>query len=477
MSGLLHRMPFTIAMGISLFAGRRKSRVSAATVVSIVGIAVGVATLTAVMSVTGGFEEVFRERILGVYPHMVVMSRGDLFGEYDEVAAKVKDIPGVAGVAASTYDEMMISSDIGTSQALLKGVDLARVEQVSGLSRLLNGRDLGVLKWDGQGPIPVVIGCELMSRLEVAPGGGISLTTPIGGMSPSVAAGGMLAPRESRFVVRDCVDSGFYDYDSRLVVMDLEAAMHFLDRGRVVRWVEIKLQDLFATEAMKEEVGKTLSPYTMDEVVHDINLVREGVAKVAMRELAPVGQVTMKDLARTVYRSRRAVMYSDVGWGPVQEYRLIDWKDMNRNLFSALRVQKVVIGLFFLIIVVVAAFNIVGTQLIVARERMKDISTLVALGASRLQLWKVFVAHGFVLGCLGVLLGVGLGRCVVGLINSIDFNLDAKVYMISELPARLNWSDVLVVSLGSAAVVLLSCVFSSLRAIRINPVDGLRKIS
>jgi len=278
-------------------------------------------------------------------------------------------------------------------------------------------------------------------------------------------------------VVRDCIDSGFYDYDSRLVLMDLEAAMHFLERGPVVRWVEVKIDDMFATERMKEEVLKNLSPYTIDEVVHDIALVRQGVEKVVAREIPAGEPMSLESMSRAVFRSRRAVMYSDVGWGPVQDYRIIDWKDMNKNLFSALRIQKVVIGLFFLIIVVVAAFNIVGTQLIVAKERLKDISTLVALGASRLQLWKVFVAHGFILGCLGVIAGVGLGRLVVWVINRIDFGLDAKVYMISELPARLNWGDVAVVAFGSAAVVLLSCVFSSLRAIRINPVDGLRKIS
>jgi len=163
-------MPFSLAMGLSLFAGRRKSRISAATVVSVAGIAVGVATLTAVMAVTGGFEEVFRERILGVYPHMVVMSRGEIFAEYESVADRVADIPGVVGVAASTYDEMMASSDVATSQALLKGVDLPRVSKVSGISALLRGHDLGILKWDRTGAIPVAIGCELMSRLEVQPG-------------------------------------------------------------------------------------------------------------------------------------------------------------------------------------------------------------------------------------------------------------------------------------------------------------------
>jgi len=450
--------------------------VSAATVVSIAGIAVGVATLTAVMSVTGGFEDVFRDRILGVYPHMVVMNRGDSFPEYQSVSETLKRVPGVIGVAASTYDEMMVSSDTGTSQAIVKGVDLEGIDRVSGLSSLLRGHDLSLLKWDGSGPVPVAIGCELMSSLEVAPGGIIGLTTPIRGMGQGISGGLVMTPREAKFVVVDCVDSGFYDYDSKLVVMELGAAQHFLDRGQIVRWVEVKLNDLFQTESMKSEILRALQPYTIAGVARDVIELQKSVA--GTFQAFGIGDGTLDPASASVMiqRARRSLLYSDIGFGPVQNYRVLDWKDMNRNLFSALRIQKVVIGLFFLIIVVVAAFNIVGTQLIVARERMKDISTLVALGASRMQLWKVFVAHGFVMGCIGVLFGVGLGRAVVAVINSIDFRLDARVYMISQLPATLNWADIALVAFGSAAVVLLSCVFSSLRAIRINPVDGLRRI-
>ncbi len=449
---------------------------SAATVVSIAGIAVGVATLTAVMSVTGGFEDVFRDRILGVYPHMVVMNRGDSFPEYQSVSETLKRVPGVIGVAASTYDEMMVSSDTGTSQAIVKGVDLEGIDRVSGLSSLLRGHDLSILKWDGNGPVPVAIGCELMSSLEVAPGGIIGLTTPIRGMGQGISGGLVMTPREAKFVVVDCVDSGFYDYDSKLVVMELGAAQHFLDRGQIVRWVEVKLNDLFQTESMKSEILRALQPYTIAGVARDVIELQKSVA--GTFQAFGIGDGTLDPASASVMiqRARRSLLYSDIGFGPVQNYRVLDWKDMNRNLFSALRIQKVVIGLFFLIIVVVAAFNIVGTQLIVARERMKDISTLVALGASRMQLWKVFVAHGFVMGCIGVLFGVGLGRAVVAVINSIDFRLDARVYMISQLPATLNWADIALVAFGSAAVVLLSCVFSSLRAIRINPVDGLRRI-
>jgi len=150
---------------------------------------------------------------------------------------------------------------------------------------------------------------------------------------------------------------------------------------------------------------------------------------------------------------------------------------MNRNLFGALRTQKVVLALFFLIIVLVAAFNIVGTQLIVARERVKEVSTLVALGASRRQLARVFVAHGFALGLLGVLLGLGLGWLVVQGIASIDFRLDPQVYLINELPATLSWADAGLIGGLSLGVVLLSCVLSSWRATRLNHVDGLRKVA
>jgi lipoprotein-releasing system permease protein len=315
-----------------------------------------------------------------------------------------------------------------------------------------------------------------MSKLEVVPGDTVGLTTPVRGLDTGGANPFAMIPREAQFVVKDCVDSGFYDYDSRLVVMELPAAIAFLDRGPVVRWVEIKLDDLFATDQMKTQILGVLQPYGVTEVIDDIASISDGVEGIIAREMPADAAGNVSSMSNAILRAKRALMYSDVGYGPPEKYRVIDWKGMNRNLFSALRIQKVVLGLFFLIIVVVAAFNIVGTQLIVAKERLKEVSTLIALGASRIQLWKVFVAHGFALGCIGVILGVALGRGVVAVINSIDFSLDAKVYMINELPARLNWSDALVVAAGSAAVVLLSCVFSSLRATRVNPVDGLRKI-
>jgi lipoprotein-releasing system permease protein len=138
--------------------------------------------------------------------------------------------------------------------------------------------------------------------------------------------------------------------------------------------------------------------------------------------------------------------------------------------------QKVVLVLFFLIIVVVAAFNIVGTQLIVARERVKEIATLVALGASKLQLMRVFVVHGFVLGLAGVIVGLVIGRLVVWGIQALDFGLDPQVYLITKLPAVLHWKDVVTIALSSLVVVFLSCVLSSWRATRLNPVDGLRKV-
>jgi ABC-type lipoprotein release transport system permease subunit len=283
-----------------------------------------------------------------------------------------------------------------------------------------------------------------------------------------------MAPVQESFQVRDCFESGFYEYDARLVVMDLTSAQRFLNRGPAVRWIELKLADLFATEAMRRDVLAALQPYGVAQLVDDAARVQSGIERILPGTLREDPE-SVVDLVRAVGPVQRAIEYGSYQ-GLDQRYRTIDWKEMNQNLFSALRTQKVVLALFFLIIVVVAAFNIVGTQLIVARERVREVSTLVAVGASRFQLLRMFVAHGFTLGCLGVGVGLGLGWLVVEAIKSVDFKLDPKVYLIPKLPAVLHWGDALLIAGLSVLVVLLSCILSSWRATRLNPVDGLRKV-
>lgn len=476
LANLLRTLPLSWALGLSLFSGRRRSRISAATVVSILGIGVGVATLTAVLAVTGGFEEAFRDRILGVYPHIVVIQRGEQFKDYEDVAHKLAGIPGVLGTNPSTYDEMMISSDNGSGGVIVKGVDLDGVDRVSSLRSLLRGGTLEPIRWRPGEPMGTVIGCDLMDRLKARPGDQVTLTTPIRGLGGGGAGPFGMAPMQGSFVIRDCFESGFYEYDSRLVVMDLASAQRFLDRGSAVRWIEIRLADLFQTDRMRREVLAVLQPFTLVDFARDALALRRDVGRVLEGALPLDRNPDLGDLAGAVFRVQRALEYSDLGMGPPQRFRVIDWKEMNRNLFGALRTQKVVLALFFLIIVLVAAFNIVGTQLIVARERVRETSTLVALGASRWQLARIFVAHGFSLGILGVVVGLGLGALVVRGIDSLDFGLDPQVYLITRLPATLHWGDALTIAGLSAVVVLLSCVISSWRATRLNPVDGLRKI-
>ena len=467
---LLQTLPLSIALGLSLFSGRGRSRVSVATVVSVASIAVGVAVLTAVLAVTGGFEEAFRDRILGVYPHMVVLARGERFDEYREVTDRLSRLPGVVGANPSTYDEMMISSDTGSAGAIVKGVDLDGVDLVSSLRSLTTKSSLAGLVYQPGLPMRVVLGCELARKLGVKPHDLVTLTTPLRGLSDGVGPLGM-APLQGTFVVEDCFESGFYDYDSRLVVMDLAAAQAFLARGPAVRWVELKLEDIADTARSRREVLAALSSYGIAQFVHDAARVQEVV-----KGIAKEGFADLPALVRGVAAVKHAVQYVDFGF-TVQRYRVIDWKEMNRNLFGALGTQKAVLALFFLIIVLVAAFNIVGTQLIVARERLREVSALVALGASRRQLARVFVAHGITLGFAGVIMGLGLGVLVVAIIRGIHFELDPRIYLITTLPASLNLGEAVLVVLVSMAVVVLSCVLSSWRATRINPVEGLRKIA
>lgn len=464
-------MPFSWAIGLALFA-RGRGRVPVATAVSVIGIGVGVATLTAVLAVTSGFEEAFRERILGVYPHLVVVSRGD-FSDYADITRRIALMPGVVGANPSTYDEMMISADGGTAGVAVKGVDLQGVDRVSGLSALTRSGTLQSLRYREGEPSGIAIGCGLLERLRLKPGDHVTLTSPIRGIEGRAAGPLGMAPMQGAFVVRDCFDTGFWEYDSRLVVMDLRSAQVFLDRGPAVRWIEVRLVNLEETEAAGRTILSNLEPFVLWDLVREVPRLRTDAARIAAR----MHPTSLPELIQAVGSLRKALLYSEYGTGSPRRFRVIDWKQMNRNLFSALRMQKVVLALFFLIIVVVAAFNIVGTQVVVARERIKEVATLVALGASRRQLYRVFVAHGMALGTAGVALGLALGLVVVHLIRGLDYALDPTVYHIPKLPAAIHPADAVVIVALSLLVVFASCLLSSLRAMRLDPIEGLRKVA
>lgn len=474
MLGILKYMPMSIGIAVTLFKGRRRSRISSATIVSFFGIGVGVATLIGVLAVTGGFEDVLRDRILGVYPHMVVMARGEQFFNYKEVEKAIRRMPGVIGTNPSTYDEMMISSDYGSQGAIVKGVSLEGVDEVSGLRSLVQGpHTLSDIKYEEGKPMRIIIGCDLMQRIQVNFGDKVTLTTPIRGIEGRTIGPFGMAPMQESFIVTSCFSSGFYEYDSRLVIMDLLSAQKFLNRGPAVRWIEIRLSDMYATKLMKQEMLAMLEPFTIKDLATQSSRIAEFV-----RDFIPEARFSnIIELIRNAAKLEKAILYSDIADISFSKYRVFDWKEMNKNLFSALQMQKVVLALFFLIIVVVAAFNIVGTQMMAAKERIREVSILIALGASKSQLYLIFLIHGLILGGVGVLFGLGLGLLIVDILANLRFNLDPKIYMITELPAVIHLKEILVISVLCIFVVFMSCAFSSLRATKLNPIDGLRKVS
>jgi len=474
----LQIFPAPFALGLMLFRGKKRTGIPVATAVSITGIGVGVATLMSVLAVTAGFEHVLRDKILGVYPHLLVLDRSDVFHDYEEVAQAIRALPEVKGASPSTYDEMMITSDEGSQGVAVKGVDIVHNDEVSNIGSLTAQRSLKTIEYREGEEMGVILGCKLLSKLKAKVGDTVTLTNPIRtieGTSPGPLG---MAPVEAKFKVKDCFNSGYYEYDTRLVIMDLRTAQKFLGRTPAVRWIEVKLQDLFATDKVMKKVLSALEPFTTIDLLQAISRLEKGMERLQARKNAlNETKKALVDLVLEVSSVKDALMFSDIGDTPSSRFRIIDWKRMNKNLFSALATQKVVLALFFLIIVLVAALNIVTTQLVVARERLKEISTLVALGASRAFLYRVFVTHGVVLGVSGVTFGILLGLGVVEVIKSISYPLDPSIYYISSLPAHVTVLDVSVIALLSILVVFLSCLVSSARALRFNPLDGLRKIA
>ena len=452
------------AMGYARFIGARytqskkKRSISAITAIAIFGVALGVAMLSIVISVSSGFQDEFIKKVLGVNAHVLVMKYGIDFTEYRDVLRTVRELPEVRGAAPFVIQEMMISKGEHTMGVLLKGVDPKLLGEVLDLSKHIVEGDVERLRLPGAAPpraprapaandaqlaarldemleddagpprevVPaatagglpgIVLGRTLAESLEARLGDVVQVTTPLMGLdvlgwSPSEAK-----PTTMSFEVVGVFYAGFLEYDTKLVYVDIFEAQRFFDQGDSVTGVEV--------------------------TVHDIETA-----------------------SATARRIRRAL-----GGGP---YHTVDWEMLNAPLFTALRTQKIVLAVVFAVIIGVAAFNIIATLVMMVFDKRREIAILKSMGASHPAILRIFVYAGMVVGGYGVAIGltVGVGICL--LLDKVGWPLDPKVYLIDHLPVTIDWLSFALTAAIAFAICLLATIWPSLSAARLRPVDGLR---
>jgi lipoprotein-releasing system permease protein len=403
---------------------RRQSFLSTITIIAIVGVFLGVMALTSVVAVTGGFEDAFRERVLGVNSHILVIKYGIDFRDYRDVQDEIESVDGVEATSPFILHEMIATHEGNSSGILIKGIEPSTIEQVSDIPKYT--RDPNALSKieferfpeDGEKQTPkMLIGSKLAEKLEVEEGDKIRLTSPLESLDPDKWSANDHSPSTNEFLVAGVYSSGFYEYDSRLVLVDFRALQDFFNQGDVVTGIDIRVDDVFAVDEIESGVSASI----------------------------------------------------DAG-----RFRILDWKDLNHNLFTSLGLQRLVLFVLFCFIVLVASFNIVATLIMIVLDKRKDIAILKSMGATNTGIMLVFLAQGLIIGAVGTVNGLigGLVACLV--IKHTSFGLDPSIYMIDHLPVQIDPLEFGVVGGVAMLITLLATVGPAWWAAQFNPVDGLR---
>ncbi len=390
------------------------------TTVSVVGVALGVAALMVVLGVTSGFQQAFKQKVLGVNAHVIIMKYGLDFSEYGEVLDKAAKEKHVVAGAPFVFIEAMVAAGPSMSGAMVKGIDVARSPKVLEVRpSLLPGQgrveDLGVRAPpnDGGPPLPgMLVGKELARKLKLKLGDRIRLVSPKSDLDPS--AGGS-STREFRLA--GIFYTGFQEYDSRLVYVNLTDAQAYKGLGDVVTGVELKLDDV--------------------------------------------------DQASSVAHG----LYQNLGGPP---FRVIDWEELNHNLFTALKMQKGAITVILTLIVIVAAFNIIAAMTLLVISKQREIAILKSMGMRSAGVARLFHVAGGLIGGIGIASGLAVGTAVVAVLQRYNYQLDPHVYLIDKLPVKVNSDEVIMTACITLAICFLATLPPALKAARLPPVEGLR---
>jgi lipoprotein-releasing system permease protein len=403
-----------------LRARRRETFISLITVISVAGVMIAVMTLNVVMAVMTGFEEVLRDRLLGINAHVALVNTAGFLDGYQELTRRVMEEPGVLAASPTVQGQVMVTAGNRASGVVVRGVDpdrVNRVIEIQGYIRQGSLEDLKkprALQTDGRTVnLPtIILGRRLAGQLGVMVGDPVQLVSPLG--TPTAMG---VIPRIKRFVVTGLFDSGMHEYDSTLVYMNLADAQRFFDLGDAVTSIDIRVQDVYEA--------------------HDV----------AQRIQAKLGL----------------------------PYWTEDWSRLWPNLFSALRLEKTVYFLVLLLMVLIGAFNIISTLIMVVMEKRRDIAILQSMGATRRSIRRIFMIKGGVIGLAGTILGVVFGYAVCLLIQRYEFiTLPTDVFLISTVPVRIYLGNFLLVGAASFIVCLLASIYPARQAAKLDPVEVIR---
>jgi lipoprotein-releasing system permease protein len=398
-----------------LRAKQKQSFISLITILSIAGVTVGVMALIVVIAVMAGFESDLKTRILGIESHIVIRRHGEAIVDFEKISAGIAAIPGVAAATPTINDQIMLRSAGGVSGAVVRGVD---IDTASGVISVLTPEILGALndstRKNGAAFVPpgIILGKQLGRRLGVIVGDVVYIISPRGMLIPAGHVPGM-----RRFKVVGFFESGMYEFDGSLAYIRLSEAQKMMRMPGAVSGIDVRLNDIYQAKTVAAKIIDTLGfPF----------------------------------------------------WSQT-------WMQMNKNLFSALKLEKTVMFIILALIVLVAAFNIASSLIMMVMEKTRDVAILKAMGATNKSIRKIFVFKGLVIGTIGTMLGVFFGFALCWLLVKYKFiELPGDGYYITTLPGRLEMLDVVMIAAAAIAICFLATLYPANQAAKLDPVDAIR---
>jgi lipoprotein-releasing system permease protein len=395
--------------------------------ISMVGVGLGVMALIVVIAVMSGFSNDLRDKILGTNSHVVVSNINQTTVEnYNSILEKVLSVAGVTAAAPFIINQVMLINGDRVSGVVVRGVDPEKEGTVSDLEKNMIIGSILDLKVnlpfleDKKNRTGIILGKELSRKMGVVVGDVVSMVSPVSRITPVG-----LIPRMKLFKVVGVFESGMYEYDANLSFVLLKSAQKFFSMKDAVSGIEVRVDNI-------EQAGN--------------------IATAIQKKLG-------------------------------FPYHARDWMSMNKNLFSALKLEKIVMFIILILIIFVAAFNIISTLFMLVMEKAKEIAILKSMGASRKSIIKIYSYQGLIIGLVGTFLGCAAGFIIVPNLNEIVGFIESvfgivafpsDIYYLDRLPSEIQYMDSFLIVIFSIAICLIASLYPAWRASKLDPVDGLR---
>ncbi|MDP2922040.1 MAG: lipoprotein-releasing ABC transporter permease subunit [Candidatus Omnitrophota bacterium] len=391
-------MPYEFWIAFRYLVSKRKEKfISIISLISIMGVALGVTALIVVLAVMSGFDRDLREKIVGTNSHIIIEKDGGI-ADYNALVSEINKIAHVKASSPFINGQALIRQGEQVMGVILRGIDPVREKDVTNIQKYMESGTLDLKE------NTVIIGKELSLRLGLNIGDTISLISAV-------------SPKPKDFNITGIFNSGMFEYDMSLMFTSLEGAQDFYSTGNVAGGIGIRVDNVNNADSIKKDIQREI-----------------GI-----------------------------------------DYWVRSWTELNKNLFSALKLEKITMFIILALIVVVACFNIASTLIMMVMEKTKDIGILKSIGADNKSIRKIFMLDGFLIGFTGTLLGAigGFGLCY--LLKTYQFiKLPRDIYYIDRLPVNLELSDSITVIIAAVLISLVSTLYPSWQAARMEPVEALR---